>query len=99
MRAFDLDLAYSPPDVVSGLERLFRRLGCPRQPVGDTAGRCRFVLAVEGCRVDVTVEPLPVERQTYVGFFPRTLVSAESADADLTNLRRHIALAFFRASG
>jgi hypothetical protein len=98
--AFELDMAFAPGDVAAGLQRLCDRLGLDwacEQRADDTHFRLTFP---GGGQVRLSVRPLPSERMTYVGFFPRTLLEARADDgSDLEAFRREILLAFLRVMG
>ncbi len=101
MAAFELDLAFAPEELASGLERLFARRGRPWWRSADREQRYQFTTELaSGFEAVVNVTPLPAERQTYASFFPRTLVRAHASDAaGLEALRRDIILTFLRVMG
>ncbi len=99
--AFELDLAFAPEEVASGLERLFVRRALPWSRRAGSARCYEFKTALaSGAEAVVSVAPMPPERQAYPSFFPRALVQAQAPDpADLEALRRDIILTFLRIMG
>ncbi len=101
MANFELDVAFALEEVANGLERLFARRDRPWSRRAGGGRHYEFVTELaDGTQAVVIVAPLPIERQTYASFFPRTLVQAHAEDADgLENLRRDIILTFLRVMG
>ncbi len=101
VNAFDLDMAFAPAEVAAGLERLFTRLGVGWSCTARSPAEFTFeVHQPPADRTRITIGPLPPERMTYIGFFPRTLLEAHAENgADLDALRREILLAFLRVTG
>ncbi len=101
MASFDLDVAFAPDDVVSGLEKLLSRRGLRWSRTAGRGQRYEFLVELPGgTQALITVAPVPVELQTYASFFSRTLVEARAEDAAaLETLRREIILAFLRVMG
>lgn len=97
----ELDLAFEPEEVMTGLERLFTARGlqwCRR----DAGARCaEFTIAgLGGGDARVSVAPLPPERRSYPTFFPRTLLQLELEHQGVLNaMHRDIILAFMRVMG
>jgi hypothetical protein len=98
---FDLDMAFEPADVAAGLERLFAKRGICWSCSSAAPEHYQFTLPLhDAATVQIEVRPLPVQRMTYVGVFPRTLLDARSTGgADLEALRRDIVLTFMRVTG
>jgi hypothetical protein len=98
---FDLDMAFEPAEVIAVLERLFDKRGIHWVRVSVESDRHQFTLTLnDGARVQVDIRPLPAERMTYVGVFPRTLLEVHAgSQAHLRGLQRDIVLAFMRVTG
>jgi hypothetical protein len=100
VEAFELDMAFAPSEVAAGLQRLCVRLGLDWACEHGTEDFHFRVTLPGGGQARLSVRPLPQERMTYVGFFPRTLLEARADDGpDLEALRREILLAFLRVTG
>jgi hypothetical protein len=100
VETFELDMAFASDEVVAGLQQLCDRLGLD-WACEQGAGAAHFRLTLPGgAQALLSVRPLPPERMTYVGFFPRTLLEARADDgSDLEGFRRQILLAFLRVTG
>jgi hypothetical protein len=101
VRAFDLDMAFEPAALAAGLEQLLDKLGhawsCVRNAPTDYE---LTVTLSSGGHARLMVRPLPPERMTYVGLFPRTLLEVQADDrSDIDALRSAILLAFLRVTG
>ncbi|MFQ5666562.1 MAG: hypothetical protein ACE5I7_09040 [Candidatus Binatia bacterium] len=101
MNAFELDMAFEPKEVAAGLERVFKKLGLAWSCERQASAQYEFHVTLrDGERAQVVVRPLPPERMTYLGAFPRTLLEARADDgSDLEPLRREIVIAFLRVTG
>jgi hypothetical protein len=100
VEAFELDMAFAPSEVADGLQQLCDRLGLD-WACEHSAEDLHFRLTLPGGgQARLSVRPLPRERMTYIGFFPRTLLEARAEDgSDLEAFRREILLAFLRVMG
>lgn len=98
---FDLDMAFEPAEVAAGLERLFHKRGICWSCSSAARAHYQFTLTLQdAATVQIEVGPLPAQRMTYVGAFPRTLLEARSTGgANLEALRRDIVLTFMRVTG
>lgn len=94
-------MAFEPAEVAAGLERLFHKRGIRWSCTATAPDHSQFTLTLnDGTTVHIDVRPLPAERKTYVGFFPRTLLEVHAdTGAQLDTLRRDIVLAFMRVTG
>jgi len=102
MPGFEFDMAFSPADVVAGVERLLDKLGYSWQRRESGESSVFTAKRADDHAVELEVGPLSVERRTYVSFFPRTLLVARSDDAserEITALRRAVIMAFLRVTG
>ncbi|MBI4519169.1 MAG: hypothetical protein HY699_25540 [Deltaproteobacteria bacterium] len=102
MAGFEFDMAFTTAEVVTGTARLLDQLGYRWQRRDHVSGSVFAFTLADGNALELCVEPLPAERQTYPTWFPRTLLSAHSAGtegAELATLRRALVLAFLRVMG
>ena len=91
----ELDLGVPRAEILSGVERLLRRLGVDGTPTPDGE-----VTRFHGPG-DVTIEvgPMPEERIRYPILFPRTLMVLRGAPEALEKIHLAILHAFLRPTG
>lgn len=102
MPGFEFDMAFPPADVVAGVERLLDKLGYSWQRRESGESSVFTAKRADAPTVELEVGPLPLDRQSYVSFFPRTLLVARSDEAgerEIAALRQAVIMAFLRVTG
>ena len=91
----ELDLGIPRAEILSGLERMLRRLGADGTPSRD--GEVTRFAGPAG--VTVEVGPMPEERIRYPIIFPRTLMVLRGEPDAIEKLHLEVLHAFLRPTG